>query len=71
MPTRSYRPPDGYLTLSQAQQRLGISKQTLQRMMRAGKLEPYADPRNSRVTLLKADDVERLMHPVPMGKAAA
>ena len=67
----SYRPPGGYLTLSEAQRRLGIAKATLQRMVGAGKLETYADPRNSRVTLLREADVEQLMHPVPMGKAAA
>ncbi len=69
--TGSYRPPDGYLTMSQAQEWLGIAKATLQRMVSAGKLETYADPRNGRVTLFKTDDIEQLMHPVPKGKAAA
>ena len=68
---RSYCPPAGYVTMRQAQERLGIAKATLQRMVRAGTLATYADRRNSRVTLLKEDDIEQLMHPVPMGKAAA
>ena len=68
----NYRPPAGYLTMAQAQERLGISKPTLQRMVRAGRLATYADPRNRRVRLVKADDVERLTQPVPeQGKAAA
>lgn len=71
MPRGSYRPPDGYLTLSEAQQRLAIGKHTLQRMVRAGKLATFADPRNARVTLVNADDVERLMQPIPLGKAAS
>ena len=72
MPEGMYRPPDGYLTMAQAQARLGISKPTLQRMVRAGRLATYADPRNRRVRLVKAEDVEQMTRPVPeQGKAAA
>ena len=46
--------------------RLGVSKPTLNRMVRAGKLATYADPRNGRVRLVKAADVERLTQPMPI-----
>ena len=71
MPEARYRPPDGFLTMGQAQAQLGVSKPTLNRMVRAGKLATYADPRNGRVRLVKVADVERLTQPVPEGKAAA
>ena len=72
----AYRPPDGYMTMAQAQAVLGISKPTLQRMVRAGGLTAFRDQRNRRVRLVKAEDVERLAQPVPasepeQGKAAA
>jgi excisionase family DNA binding protein len=66
-----YRPPEGYLTMAQAQARLGISKPTLNRMVSRGDLETYRDPRNRRVRLVKAEDVEKLSEPVLEGKAAA
>src|SRR5215208_4952741 len=72
----AYRPPEGYMTMAQAQAVLGISKPTLQRMVRAGGLTAFRDQRNRRVRLVKAEDVERLAQPVPasepeQGKAAA
>ncbi len=67
----AYRPPEGFLTMAETQKALRVSKATLQRMTRAGKLETYADPRNGRVRLAKVEDVERLSQPVPEGKAAA
>ena len=71
MPEAMYKPPDGYLTMARAQAVLGVSKATLHRMVRAGKLATYDDPRNARVRLVKAEDVEALTKPVPTGKAAA
>jgi excisionase family DNA binding protein len=72
----AYRPPEGYLTMAQAQAALGISKPTLQRMVHAGALATFRDQRNRRVRLVKAEDVERLAQPLPaheteQGKAAA
>ena len=66
MPAGPYRPPDGYLTLRQAQAYLGVSKQILQRLTRAGTLATYADQRNCRVRLVRADDLKRLMEPIPL-----
>jgi excisionase family DNA binding protein len=57
--------------MAQAQERLGVSAATLQRIVRSGRLAPYQDPRNKRVRLLKATDVDRLMQPLPEGKVAA
>jgi excisionase family DNA binding protein len=67
----NYEPPDGYLTLFQALERLGVSRPTMQRMVRRGDLEIYRDPSNRRVRLVKVADVEHLLRPVPEGKAAA
>lgn len=63
MPDRMYRPPDGYVTLGQAQERLRVSKATIHRMVRSGKLATYEDPRNARVKLVKVTDIEALEQP--------
>lgn len=65
MPDAKYRPPLGYLTMAEAQMRLGISRATLQRMARRGQLTLYRDPRNRRVRLLRIEDVDRLTQPIP------
>ena len=67
-------PPSGYLTVSQARERLGVSRMTMYRLLRRYNVPLYADPRDARVRLVKADDVERLTRPIPLedqGKAAA
>jgi Helix-turn-helix domain len=61
----SYEPPDGYLTMAQAQAALGVSKTTLQKRVRAGLLSTYRDARDTRVRLVKVEDVARLREPVP------
>ena len=71
MPDDGYRPPEGYLTMAQTQARLGVSKPTLNRIVNRGELETFRDPRNRRVRLVKAEDVERLSRPVPEGKVKA
>jgi len=60
-----YRPPGGYLTTGQAAERLHINPMTIRRMVKAGRLKTYADPRNGVVRLVKIEDVERLEEPVP------
>ena len=65
MPIARYRPPDGYLTMAQAQARLGISKVTFLRLERRAGMPTHRDHRDVRVRLLKIADVERLMEPVP------
>lgn len=64
-----YKPPDGYLTMAQAQARWGVSKATAQKMVREAGLEVYRDPRNKRVHLFQVEDVERLMRPVLKARA--
>ena len=59
-----YRPPDGFMTLGQAEERLGISRATVRRKVLSGDLATYDDPRNRRVRLVKVDDLERLATPV-------
>jgi excisionase family DNA binding protein len=65
VPRSRYRPPDGYLTMAQAQERLGVSKLTLVRLVRRAGLPTHRDPRDIRVRLVKIADVDRLMEPVP------
>ena len=65
MPISRYRPPDGYLTMAQAQARLGVSKVTFHRLVRRAGLPTHRDHRDVRVRLLKIADVDRLMEPVP------
>ena len=57
MPISRYRPPDGYLTMAQAQARLGISKVTFHRVVRRVGLLTHRDHRDVRVRLLKMTDV--------------
>ena len=65
MPVAKYRPPAGYLTMAQAQERLGISKVTFHRLVRRAGLPTHRDHRDTRVRLLKITDVDRLVEPVP------
>lgn len=60
-----YRPPAGYLATGQAAERLGVHPMTIRRMVKAGRLKTYADPRNGTVRLVKIEDVERLNQPIP------
>ncbi len=64
MPEGSYRCPEGYLTMKQAQEHLGVSKATFQRIVRRRRLLIHRDERDSRVKLLKHADVDRLAEPV-------
>ena len=60
-----YRPPEGYVTMGEAQRRLGVSKVTIVKIVRDAGIRTYRDPRNGRVRLLRLEDVERLTRPVP------
>ena len=61
-----YQPPAEYLTLRQAQERLGVSKTKAWQLVRDGSLPVHADPRDRRVKLVRVEDVERLLQPQPM-----
>ncbi len=69
---------DEYLPLTEAAKHAGISRAKLWRMVKEGRLPAYEDPRDARVTLIKRDELEAAMRPVPrrieaggQGKAAA
>jgi transposase len=66
-----YQPPQGFMTMSQAQERLGVSKTTLTAIVRRYGLVTHRDVRDSRVRLLRTEDVERIAQPMPEGKAKA
>ena len=66
MTDHTYVPPTGYLTMKQAQGRLGVSKATLQKRVKTGELSVFLDPRNKRVRLVREDDVDQLTRPIPM-----
>jgi hypothetical protein len=67
----TYKPPEGFLTMAQTQERLRVSKATAQKVVREAKLPIYNDPRNKRVRLFKETDVERLLEPVLAEDTAA
>ena len=67
----AYRPPEGFLTMEGAAELLGVSLVTMRKTVREAGLGAFRDHRNRRARLLKREDVERLRHPVPEGKAAA
>jgi excisionase family DNA binding protein len=68
----TYKAPEGYITLAEARDRLGVAKATVTRMVQDGRLTTFDHPRDRRVRLVKVEDVEKLTQPVPTeGKAAA
>ena len=60
----SYRPPEGFMTMKQVQDRLGVSKPTLTNIVRRYGLTTHRDVRDSRVRLLRTEDVERIDRPI-------
>jgi len=55
--------PDGYLTMAEARARLGVSKVTMARIVKAAGAQTYEDPRDARIKLLKVEDVEQMGRP--------
>ena len=64
-----YRPPDGYKTMAQAAEQIGVSLVTLRRLVQRSRVEVFQDPRDARAKLLRVEDVERLTHPIPLEQA--
>ena len=60
-----YQPPKGFMTMKQVQDRLGVSKPTLTNIVRRFGLITHRDVRDSRVRLIRAEDVERIDRPIP------
>jgi len=64
------------ITFGEAMRRLGVSKNTLARLVRDERLAVYRNPLDRREKLLQAAEIERLRRPQreephPEGKAAA
>ncbi len=62
---RGYKPPEGFLTLAQAQERLGVSRTKIWEMANDGTFEVFEDPRDRRYRLVRVEDVENLGRPRP------
>lgn len=76
---KEVRPMDReYLTLGQAAEYSGVSRVTIWRMVKEGRLLAYQNPRDRRAKLVKRADLDAALRPVPLysttdgqGKAAA
>jgi len=55
--------PEGYLTMAEARARLGVSKMTMAKMVKAAGVKTYDDPRDARIKLLMIEDVEQMGRP--------
>ena len=62
---------EGYLTLIEAAEVAGVSRAKLWRMVKAGRLPAYEDPRDARVKLIKRAELEAALRPVPLKVDAA
>ena len=74
MPDLTYKPPEGFLTMAQTCEQLGVTIVTLRKLIRRTEVQVFQYPTDARVKLLRAEDVKRLRQPVPVpseGKAAA
>ncbi len=67
-----------YLTLGQAAEYSGVSRVTIWRMVKEGRLPAYQNPRDRRAKLVKREELDEALRPVPLkvepegqGKAAA
>lgn len=54
---------DDFLTVADVAARLQVSRQTIWRWIRAGKLETYSSMRDQRERLIRVADVEALIAP--------
>ncbi len=66
------------IPLKDAQERVGLSKNTLNKLIERHGITVYANPRDARQKLVDIEDVEAALRPVPIqprkseeGKAAA
>lgn len=53
-----------WLTLREAEERFKLSRDTLRRRIRQGRLPAY---REGRLIRIRIEDVEALFHPIPIG----
>lgn len=62
MPTRI----DDYLTLGQVAEYSGVSRVTLWRMVKERRLPAYTSPRDRRAKLVRRDELDAALRPVPL-----
>ncbi len=55
------RTPDGYMTVQEAADALGVVPITVRRMFQRGQLNKYKDPMNNYNVLAKNSEVEKLL----------
>ena len=55
-----------FFTLQQAAQHAGVTRVTIWRMVKEGRLRAYADPRDRRVKLIRRDELEAALRPIPL-----
>jgi len=60
---------EGFLTLQEAAELAGVSRVKLWRMARAGELRTYVNPRDRRERLIRRDELEAALRPVPTDQA--
>jgi len=59
----AYRAPEGFATIAEVQVRLGVSRPTLLRLLKAAQVNVYEDPRDRRIRLLRVEDLAELEKP--------
>lgn len=57
--------PDDFMSLTEAQLYLGVSKVKMSKLAREKGLQIFTDPLDKRKKLLRREDVERLKTPMP------
>ena len=62
---------EGYLTLGEAAEYSKVSRVTIWKMVKEGRLRVYADPRDRRVKLVRRDELDAALQPVPLEVAQA
>lgn len=57
---------DIFLTIMEAAEYANVSRVKIWRMIRDGKLQSYANPRDGREKLVKRDELDAALSPVPI-----
>ena len=57
---------EGYLTLGEAAEYTGVSRVTIWRMVKDGRLPAYQNPRDRRVKLVKREELDAALRIVPL-----
>jgi len=60
-----------FLTVGEAARRASVSRPTLRRMIARGDLPAFVAPTDRRLRLVKAEDIDALRAPRPLGEGAA